>query len=191
VNAALQSCALPLRTRDEVRAFVGNGVESLIRRAVPGNTPEETVQRCLGEFRAHYARHMEDITAPYPGILALLEELKAAGCSMGIISNKFDAAVKALNARWFGKWIASAVGEGPDVRKKPAPDAVLAAMRQLGAEPETTLYVGDSDVDVFTAHNAGIAVCGVSWGFRSKESLQQAGAEYLADTPQQLRDIIL
>ncbi|MDD3242769.1 MAG: HAD-IA family hydrolase [Eubacteriales bacterium] len=190
-NAALAACGYPLRQKDEVRAFVGNGVEKLIERAVPAGTPRADMLACLAVFREHYSRHMEDHTAPYPGILTLLEHLRAQGCRMAIISNKFDAAVKALNARWFSQWIEAAVGESPAVRKKPAPDTVLAAMAQLEANPASTLYVGDSDVDVQTARAAGIAVCGVTWGFRSRALLEEAGADYVVDTAQELEDRIV
>lgn len=185
-NAALQKNGLPQRTVDEVRQFVGNGIGKLIERAVPAGYPAEDTKRVLEDFVAHYAQHSRDTTRPYDGVLPMLDALIAQGVRLGIVSNKIDFAVRELSAAYFGDRMQVAVGDDPSRRRKPAPDSVLEAMRLLGVTREETVYVGDSDVDVLTAHNAGVTCCAVSWGFRPEESLRAAGAEHIAATPEEL-----
>ena len=185
-NAALQKNGLPQRTVDEVRGFVGNGIGKLIERAVPADCPPEKTKRVLEDFVAHYAQHSRDTTRPYDGVLPMLDALIAQGVKLGIVSNKIDFAVRELSAAYFGERMQVAVGDDPSRLRKPAPDSVLEAMRRLGVTREETVYVGDSDVDVLTAHNAGVTCCAVSWGFRPEESLRQAGAQHIAATPQEL-----
>jgi len=189
-NAALAGNGLPTRTLDEVRQFVGNGVRRLIERAVPSGTDEETVQRVYDAFVAHYGAHSRDHTRPYDGVLPVLDALLARGVKLAIVSNKIDFAVKELSRAYFGERMRSAVGDAPGRRRKPAPDSVLEAMRQLGVGPQETVYVGDSDVDVETAKNAGVTCCAVSWGFRSERCLKEAGAEHIAATPKALLDLL-
>ena len=190
-NAALQKSGLPQRTVDEVRRFVGNGIGKLIHRAVPEGCPAETEKRVLDDFVAHYAQHSRDTTRPYDGVLPMLDALIARGVKLGIVSNKIDFAVRELSAAYFGERMQVAVGDDPSRRRKPAPDSVLEAMRQLGVTKEETVYVGDSDVDVLTAHNAGVTCCAVSWGFRSEDCLREAGAEHIAATPEALLATLL
>lgn len=190
-NAALAQNGMPLRTKGEVRRFVGNGVVKLIERAVPeGCTPEET-KRVLDDFVAHYALHSRDATKPYDGVIPMLDALATRGVRMGIVSNKIDFAVRELSRAYFGDRMQVAVGDDPSRRKKPAPDSVLEAMRQLGVSPKETAYVGDSDVDVMTARNAGVLGCAVSWGFRSEESLREADAQHIAATPEELLTLLV
>ena len=190
-NAALEQNGLPLRTTDEVRQFVGNGVHKLIERAVPELGAEHPkFQQVLDGFVAHYGAHSKDHTGPYDGIMEALDTLAAQGVKLAIVSNKIDFAVKALSRDYFGDRMLSAVGDDPSRRKKPAPDSVLEAMRQLGVSGEECVYVGDSDVDVITARNAGIPCVGVTWGFRSEACLREAGAEYVAHNPQELLEKI-
>ncbi len=186
VNDTLTRFGFPRRTRDEVRRFVGNGVPLLIERAVPPGTDRETYESCLAAFKAHYEKNMCCKTAPYPGIPELLAALKKRGIKTAVVSNKFDAAVKGLCRRYYGDWIRVAIGERADVRKKPAPDSVFAALRELGSKPERTLFIGDSDVDIQTAQNAGLTSVGVTWGFRGREVLERAGADHIVDAPDQL-----
>ncbi len=191
VNAALTACGYPTRTLDEVRAFVGNGVAKLIHRAVPAGTAPEEEARCLERFRAHYLVHMRDQTAPYSGILPLLDALQQAGIAVAVVSNKFDAAVKELCRDYFGPRVPVALGESPSVRKKPAPDTVFAALRALDVPADRAVYVGDSDVDIETARNAGTACISVSWGFRDSAFLYAHGTSCIADTPQALAALLL
>ncbi len=185
VNAALQANNLPLRSIEEVRAFVGNGVYNLMVRAV-GDEQHPCFQQAFSDFKEHYASHCLDKTAPYKGIMPLLEVLSIQGYKLAVVSNKFDPAVKKLNEQFFTGLIPVAIGEREGVHKKPAPDSVFAAMEELGSKAESCIYIGDSDVDILTARNAGIPCISVTWGFRDREFLLESGAEKIVDTPQQI-----
>ena len=189
VNFALKSFGYPTRTYEEVKSFVGNGIKDLLTKAVPIGTDEETTLRCLQAFKNHYKTNMQNKTLPYEGIIALLKELNSKGIKLGIVSNKYDFGVKNLNKYYFKDLIPVAIGEREGVRKKPAPDTVLTAMKELNAQKESTLYVGDSGSDMITAQNAGVKSVGVTWGFRDAKSLKESGADFLVDSPAQLLDI--
>lgn len=193
VNTALAAFGFPLRTKEEVRSFVGDGVAKLMERAVPAGTEPTVREACLKAFKETYAACCKNNTRPYPHILTLLSALKAKGIQVAIVSNKFDQAVKALSSAYFGDLIQVAVGEREvdGIRKKPAPDTVFEAMRLLDSHPDTTVYVGDSDVDIFTAENAGIPCLSVTWGFRDEDFLLRAGAQRLVREPYELLDCIL
>ena len=191
-NAALEQNGMPVRTLDEVRSFVGNGIGNLIARAVPNQGKEHPqFKAALDAFVAHYAEHSRDNTRPYDGIMEALDALEAKGIKLAIVSNKVDFAVKELSALYFGKRMLAAIGDDPSRRRKPAPDSVFTALEHMGVQPEEAVYVGDSDVDVFTAHNAGLPCCAVTWGFRSEESLIDAGADLIAHTPEEMMNLIL
>ena len=181
VNHMLTTFGYPARSREFVRQAVGNGVRNLIVRSLPEGEDAARVDECLAAFRAHYSEHLDERTKPYPGVIEMLEALKASGVAAGVVSNKYDGAVAALCKRHFGDLVTVAIGERPGMGRKPNPDSALLAMRLMGAEKETTVYAGDSDVDVETAHNAGLKCVGVSWGFRPRESLVQAGADAVID----------
>ena len=189
-NRTLAHYGFPQRSVDEVRRFVGNGVERLIRRAVPVNTDEASLQSCLDWFKTDYMAHMRELTAPYPNILALLEALRDSGYKVGVVSNKFDGAVKELCRMYFGPLVSSAVGERPGLQKKPARDLVMLCMDELKVRPEHCVYVGDSDVDIQTAANAGLPCLSVSWGFRDRYFLLEHGADVIVDTPEELLEKI-
>ena len=190
VNAALAMNDMPLRSTEEVRAFVGNGIRKLMMRAVPGGEANPAFDKALEDFTRHYGAHSRDRTRPYDGILEMLDRLSAAGVKHAIVSNKIDFAVKALSRAYFGERMCAAIGDDPSRARKPAPDSVLAAMREMGVTAQETVYVGDSDVDVLTARNAGVPCVAVLWGFRDEACLRAAGAERLARTPDELREII-
>lgn len=177
VNYALRTCGLPERRTDEVRAFLGNGIRHLMQKAVSEGQTDETFEAAFAAFRAHYMEHCLDRTAPYPGVIALLQRLKARGAQTAIVSNKLDPAVQALSRRFFDGLIDVAVGERPGVRRKPWPDSVLEAMRALDAKPEETVYVGDSEVDLLTAQRAGLPCVLVAWGFRDEDFLRTLDGE--------------
>ena len=187
-NATLAQFGYPIRTLDEVRRFVGNGVKLLMLRALGVEKPEDcdNFEEVFAAFRAHYALHSNDNTCAYPGVPELLHKLNVAGVPMAIVSNKLDAAVKQLNDIYFKDDISVAIGENESagVKKKPAPDTVYAALRELGVSAENAVYVGDSEVDIATAKNAGIPCISVTWGFRDRDWLIAHGAEILCDTPQ-------
>ena len=190
VNAALAMNGMPLRSTEEVRAFVGNGIRNLMIRAVPGGEANPAFDKALEDFIRHYGAHSRDRTRPYDGILETLDRLSAAGVKHAIVSNKIDFAVKALSRAYFGERMCAAIGDDPSRARKPAPDSVFAAMREMGVTAQETVYVGDSDVDVLTARNAGVPCVAVLWGFRDEACLRAAGAERLARTPDELREII-
>ncbi len=177
LNFSLGQMGYPRRTLEETRQFVGNGIRRLIQRAVPTETAD--IQRTYEIFMEHYRVHCADHTAPYPGIPAFLTELKARGYRLAVVSNKADSAVQALCGRYFPKIFDCVLGERPGVRKKPAPDGVLEVLARLGTPKEQTLYIGDSEVDIETARNAGLDCVLVDWGFRDRETLARSGAEHI------------
>lgn len=186
VNHALASHGLPLRNETEVRSFLGNGIRSLVERAVPEGLTGEKFEQVFETFRTYYMEHCQDRTQPYEGILPLIKQLHKRGYKMGIVSNKVDAAVQELNDRFFKTYIETAVGESPTVRRKPCPDAVLAALRRLGSSPAEAVYVGDSEVDLATAENAGLPCVSVLWGFRDHDFLLAHGATRCIARPEEL-----
>lgn len=185
VNYALRQCRMPERTLDEVRQFVGNGVRLLMIRAVPDGEDNPRFQEAFDIFRSHYLEHSLDTTAPYPGIIDMLERLKTGGKRLAVVSNKFDTATKELIRHFFGNLIEVAIGENEaaGVRKKPAPDTVNEALHQLGVGKEDAVYVGDSDVDLQTARNSGLPCISVLWGFRDREFLLENGATTFVQSP--------
>lgn len=185
-NYALAEFGLPTKTMEEVRNFVGNGVELLIKKAVDGALSEEEEMECLLLFKQHYSGNMNNKTKPYEGILELIHSLLKQRYHIAIVSNKFDLAVKELNNMYFEGLFPVAIGASETVAKKPAPDSVFEAIKQLGVSGENAIYVGDSDVDVMTAKNSGLPFVGVTWGFRGKAFLKEMGVDSLICEPKQL-----
>lgn len=190
-NYALGQYGYPLRTIDEVRRFVGNGVAKLIERAVPAGTSEADTQSVLSCFKNHYLEHSLDTTVPYDGIIDLLSQLKRKGIFTAIVSNKLDPAVRELHEHFFRGLVDTAVGESSERRAKPAPDMVNEALRRLGIDAESAVYVGDSEVDIMTARNAGMRCISVSWGFKTRDFLIQNGASSIADTAADLKEMLI
>ena len=189
-------CALhgwPTYTNDQIRFKVGNGQLKLVERLIPaeyaGNS--QVFELALAEFRAHYDEHKEDHTAPYGGILDLLERLADAGTSLSVLSNKDHRATEPLVRRYFGDRFDVIQGRIDAFPPKPEAPITLHVLEQLGSDPSSTLYVGDSNVDIACGHNAGMRACGVSWGFRGRKELEDAGADYVIDQPSELLDIVL
>lgn len=189
-NYALRSCELPERKLEEVRRFVGNGVKKLIERAVPEGTEPRMVEQCFEAFHAHYMIHCQDHTRLYPGIASLLTALHAKGYSMAVVSNKIQEGVTELARHFFHGVIDVAIGERPNIPRKPAPDMVQTALAQLGVEASEAVYVGDSDVDLQTAANAGLPCISVLWGFRNRDFLVAHGATTFAETPNDILSLI-
>ena len=185
-NYALRTHGMPERSLEEVRQFVGNGVKKLMERAIPDGLDNPLFEETLQTFRQHYLLHNLDTTLPYPGIMEMLQQLKAQGKSIAVVSNKFYAATQDLCKHFFGDTIQVAIGEREDIKKKPAPDTVLEALRQLQVTRQDAVYVGDSEVDVETARNSGIPCISVLWGFRSKSFLLSHGATTFIETPNEL-----
>lgn len=182
-NYALRWAGMPERTLEEVRMFVGNGVKLLMERAIPDGLHNPRFEEVYAKFREHYLMHNLDRTRPYDGVLELLAELKRRGKKLAIVSNKFYAATQDLAHHFFADTIEVAIGERENIRKKPAPDTVLEALRQLAASKDGAVYIGDSDVDVMTAKNSGLPCISVLWGFRDKEFLIEHGATLFVKTP--------
>lgn len=185
-NYALRTHGMPERSLEEVRQFVGNGVKKLMERAIPDGLENPLFEETLQTFRQHYLLHNLDTTLPYPGIMEMLQQLKAQGKRIAVVSNKFYAATQDLCKHFFGDTIQVAIGEREDIKKKPAPDTVLEALRQLQVTRQDAVYVGDSEVDIETARNSGIPCISVLWGFRSKSFLLSHGATTFIETPNEL-----
>ena len=191
VNFALKKFGYSEKTLEQIRASVGNGLRRLIELSVPEGTSSETVDAVLAAMKLHYQGHCAVKTAPYPGILELLNQLKAAGFRMAIVSNKAAPMTEQLRQKFFAAQVPFAFGESAELRRKPWPDMPLAALKQLGSTAETSVYVGDSEVDVQTAKNAGIPCLSVGWGFRSAQELHEAGVSEIFNTPQELLNELL
>lgn len=190
VNDILVQKGYEPRSLEDVKRFVGNGVRNLIRLSVPEQCGEEEVDQILDAFKEHYKHNMQNKTRPYNGIMELLLDLNRFNYKIAIVSNKFDTAVKSLSATYFGNLIPVAIGETTEIRRKPAPDSIFTAVKELGSDLSHTIFVGDSETDVRTAKNAGIPCIGVTWGFRCREVLRAEGADYLIDTPREILTII-
>lgn len=187
-NYALKTNDMPERTLDEVRRFVGNGVRLLMERAVPDGADNPKFEETFALFKEYYDAHCNDNTSPYDGIMELLDELKVRGIKMAIVSNKIDFAVKSLDKLYFKDYMTAAIGEMEEegIRKKPAPDMVQKALKELGVKQDEAIYVGDSDVDIATAKNSGLECVSVTWGFRDVKFLKEHGATHLIDHPTEL-----
>lgn len=186
MNAVLQQSGYPQRSLTEVRNFVGNGIRKLVERSVPEGTKSEEVVRMYETFLIHYKEHCADKTKPYDGIMELLSKLQDNGVILAVVSNKADAAVKALCAQYFPGVFHEAVGERMGIARKPAPDTVNEVLKNLQIKKEKAVYIGDSEVDVQTAKNAGLDCIAVSWGFRDVSVLKAAGAETIVSVPEEV-----
>lgn len=189
-NYALRQYGFAERTLEEIRAFVGNGVQKLIERALPEGAENPLFNSVFSCFKSYYVDHCMEKTGLYAGIPEMLHELKSAGYHLAIVSNKLQSGVDELYEHYFSDTVEVAVGERPELNRKPAPDMVLLALEKLGVSTEEAVYVGDSDVDVATARNSGLPCISVLWGFRDKEFLVQHGAHCFAQTPEEICRII-
>ena len=185
VNYVLRQYGCPERTLEEVRTFVGTGAKNLIRKALPGKENDPPVAEVLATYKAYYAAHSRIKTKPYDGVLEALAQI-CEKYPVAIVSNKPDIATKSLAKELFGG--IPAWGESDACQRKPAPDMLYKAMQELGAD--RCVYVGDSEVDVATAKNAGCKCLSVLWGFRDKQTLVDAGAEYFCEDPRDMATMI-
>lgn len=200
VNYALHQHHMPEHSVDDVRHFVGNGVRLLMERAVPGGAGNPQFDAAFDTFRQHYMQHSLETTRPYDGIPELIHELHTRGCQMAVVSNKMMAATQELVRHFFPE-IPVAIGEheAEGICKKPAPDTVFAALRELAATHVSTsfapgsstsaVYVGDSDVDLATARNAAMPCISVLWGFRDRDFLLANGATTFVEHPLDILDL--
>lgn len=190
-NFALLKNGMPERSIDEVRMFVGNGIYKLIERAVPSGTGKELTDICYNDFCEHYKGNMENKTAPYDGIDDMLEALYKAGYKMSIVTNKADFAAQKLCGSMFGKYIKTIVGSVPERPNKPAPDGVYFALHEMGVQKDEAIFIGDSQVDIETAENAGLDCIGVLWGFRTIDDLRLVGVQKTAENAEELKKMLL
>ena len=191
VNFALREFGFPERTIDEVRRFIGNGVVKLMERSTPDNTEESVQKECLDVFRAHYLEHMSDTTAPYANVIDLLKNLRKKGIKVAVVSNKLHTAVEELCDSYFTGLIDKAVGVLVEAERKPSPINVMRTAELFGAELHECIYIGDSEVDVQTAHNADVQCIGITWGFRDRDCLLENGCDFIADTADEVYELIM
>ena len=184
VNHTLTQYGYPIRDRETVRRALGNGAEDLMATMLPQGRQTPQFSAIMRDYRAWYRAHTCVLTRPYAGVPALLERLRRAGCRVAIVSNKPHAAACALAEQFFPG--VPTFGESPEIPRKPAPDMVYHALAALGAEKDAAVYVGDSEVDVQTARNAGLPLIAVSWGFRGRRALAETGAAVIVDTAEEI-----
>ena len=182
----------PEHSLEEYRTMVGHGMANLVNQFSPENCRSPLLAiNTLSQFMEYYGQHSTDHTVPYPGIPAMLDRLSAAGVRLAVCSNKADEFSRRLIEHYFPGRFALVRGKREGVPVKPDPAVVRGLLQELDAPAETALFVGDSATDIRTGHNAGLPACGVTWGFRSRQSLEAAEPEFLADTVQELEQVIL
>ena len=191
INHSLAEFSLPPVSREHVRQCLGNGAAFLVSHSIPSDSGPELEANVLAFYKPWYDAHCLIKTAPYEGILPMMQSLKEHGLRLAIISNKPDRAVQELSDAFFPGLLELSVGESPSVRRKPAPDTVLTAASQIGLSVDKCVYVGDSEVDLQTARNAGMDCISVTWGFRAEAQLIEAGASVLVRTPEELESLLL
>lgn len=189
-NAVLDEFGYPVRTPDEIRSFIGDGILTLMRRSMPAEATEEQCEAALAVWRARYLALNHDATVPYEGIAELVANLKTAGIKTGVLSNKFDAGTKRVIELKFPGMFDAIHGESPDFPRKPNPEGLLKTIQELGAEPDQVMYVGDSGGDMKVAKAAGAFAIGVSWGYRTVDVLREAGADVIVSTAQEILELV-
>ena len=191
-NYALNKFSFPTHEVEEYKKFIGNGIYKLVERAVPNNKKDkETVEKVLEIFSEYYNEHMIDMTKPYEGIITLLDELRVKGIKLAVVSNKKHEFTMQIVEKYFGDRFDIVFGHRESYKAKPDPVSVLEVIDKFNILKNECIYIGDSNVDIMTARNSGIECIGVSWGFRGKEELAKAGADYIADNIIELKDILM
>ena len=190
VNHALAGASLPTRDEAEIERFLGNGIGLLVRRAAGGDCTNELFSSLMTSFTDYYFSHLWDFTRPYGGVPELLADLRARGLKIAVISNKRDEAAARLIGATLPGLIDLTVGERPDIPRKPDPAPVILAMDELGVKKEECILVGDSESDVEAARAAGVPFVGVTWGYRSRETLVSRGAVRFIDRPEELKELL-
>ncbi len=190
VNHTLNYFKYPERRKEEVRSFIGGGAKALIKKSLPENVTAEKYEEVLSYFQAYYKKNADKKTGLYPGVKKLVNKLSDENYSIGVVSAKGDIVVKELVESFLGDKVKETLGEEEGIKRKPTPDSILIMMDTLKCKPEETIYVGDSEVDVEAAANAGIKCASVTWGFRDKEDLEKINPLYIADNVQELYELI-
>ena len=190
MNYTLEMFGLKPHTVDEYRRVFGSGVRYAFEHIIPEGIEEDLIDRMLPIYKEHYDEHCLDRTRPYDGILDVIRELNCQGYKQAIVSNKIDSAVQELHERFFSEAVDIAVGERDGIKRKPAPDMVNEALKELGSTTGTSVYIGDSEVDLATAKNSGLSSISVLWGFRDKEFLVEHGAVRFVEKPEDILGIL-
>lgn len=190
VNYILKKYGYKERTIDEINSFVGKGAGILMEKALPDGINKRDFEKYLEEYKEYYLKNNNIKTSPYEGIIEMLAELSDRNYKIAVVSNKNDSNIKDLNKIYFNDYIKTAIGESKSVNRKPAPDMVNIALEELCSKAENAVFVGDSDVDIHTAKNAGMPCVSVCWGFRSREFLIKNGAEHLIGKPHELLEFL-
>jgi len=191
VNRTLREFSMPECSLEQIRCYVGNGALRLIERAVPTGTSPEKIQEVLAWYKDYYDKNSIISTGPYPGINELMAELKERGMKLAVVSNKPDSTVRELAARFFPGLFQCAIGQQDSIARKPAPDMLYLAMNEMGAELSECVYVGDSEVDIITARNAGMDCISVLWGFRTLDELAESQPQCTVHTAQELLEKLI
>lgn len=190
MNHALELFSFPPISPSQTASFLGNGAKRYAELACPVGTDAATVEKVLTVYKPWYNEHCRIKTAPYEGVVEMMKRLKALGVKQAVVSNKPNSAVKPLAEKFFPGLLELAVGESKEIRRKPAPDSVLSSAEQMNVPLEKCVYIGDSEVDIETAKNAGMDMIAVTWGFRSIEQLISAGAKNTADSAAELFEML-
>lgn len=188
-NAVLSDLGYPTHTEEAIRGFIGDGVRALMMRAMPDSASDDEKEAALAEWKSRYQEFGRRKTVPYPNIIEMLEALKSKGVKLGVLSNKFDAAVKDLAGFYFPATFDVAKGESPTCPRKPDPTGLLASIQEIGLNPSQVAYIGDSAGDMKTAKAAGAMAIGVSWGYQTVDRLVSAGADMVIDDPLAILDL--
>ena len=188
-NAVLSDLGYPTHTEEAIRGFIGDGVRALMMRAMPDSASDDEKEAALAEWKSRYQEFGRRKTVPYPNIIEMLEGLKSKGVKLGVLSNKFDAAVKDLAGFYFPATFDVAKGESPTCPRKPDPTGLLASIQEIGLNPSQVAYIGDSAGDMKTAKAAGAMAIGVSWGYQTVDRLVSAGADMVIDDPLAILDL--
>ncbi len=186
MNYCLKEHGMQERSLNEIKSFVGNGIRRLVDQAVPNGTDTGSIDEIYASFLQYYKDHCAVKTRPYDGIKEVLKKLKDEGLLTAVVSNKADYAVKKLCNEYFDGLFDCSAGDREGIRRKPYPDSVLLVMEHFKASPKEVVYIGDSEVDYQTAHNAGIDVIMVGWGFREEDYLRSIGAEKIVHKPDEI-----
>lgn len=190
VNFVMKKHGFREYTIDEVREAIGNGVRLLMERILPKDIDKNSFEECLSEFKENYSKNMYNKTKPYDGILDMLKVLREEGYKIAVLSNKFDSAVKELSSKYFGELVDLAVGQKEGVKEKPSPLGIQEIAKELDTDVETCVMVGDSEVDIQTANNAGIDCISVTWGYKNIDFLYDNGATKLVYAPEDILELL-
>lgn len=190
VNFVMKKHGFREYTIDEVREAIGNGVRLLMERILPKDIDKNSFEECLSEFKENYSKNMYNKTKPYDGVLDMLKALREEGYKIAVLSNKFDSAVKELSSKYFGELVDLAVGQKEGVKEKPSPLGIQEIAKELDTDVETCIMVGDSEVDIQTANNAGIDCISVTWGYKNIDFLYDNGATKLVYAPEDILELL-